>query len=85
MPDPEPTTYVAAYLWVDEGVEHEWVGSVTINHGERHMLNYTGPGELNIRIEEMAEPSVVIYEGGYDDMPDEYRTDLGHLEWVPKG
>jgi hypothetical protein len=84
MPDPEPTTYVFGYLWVDDGVGHEWVGSIAINHGERHMLNYTGPRELDIEIVNMTEPSRTMFEGKYKDLPEAYRTDLGHLEWVPK-
>jgi len=58
-------------------------GSIRINPDEAHELSYLD-GELSIRIwtyDEVQSVLSVFYNGTYEDLPSEYRTHIGALEW----
>lgn len=57
----------------------ERIASVRINPGEAHLLSYQD-GELEVYIPHSIE-QVIIYDGPYEGLPKEYRTEIGVLEW----
>ena len=62
----------------------EDIGSIRINPGEDHTLRYLD-GELWVIIRGADLPPGTIedplYNGTYEDLPSEYRTHIGALEW----
>jgi len=57
----------------------ERTASVRISPGEEHWLSYQD-GELQVRIPH-SDQQTVIYDGPYEGLPKEYRTEIGTLEW----
>lgn len=61
----------------------EDVGSIVIKPGESHTLEYI-EGELLVTIwpyTQVPVESGPIFDGTYEDLPSEYRTHIGALEW----
>lgn len=61
----------------------ETVGAIEMNPGELHRLTYLD-GQLNVTIYEdyIVAPGLnQVYDGSYHDLPAEYRTHIGHLDW----
>jgi hypothetical protein len=64
----------------------EDMGSIRIMPGDRHVLSYLD-GELRVKVYEPTppedmEPSEPVYNGTYEDLPKDYRTYIGKMEWV---
>jgi hypothetical protein len=62
----------------------EDVGSIRIKPGEYHILTYLD-GELRVMIWEDNILDIIqdpVFNGTYEDLPSEYRTHIGVLEWV---
>ncbi len=57
----------------------ERTASMRINPGEVHRLSYQD-GELHVLIPHATE-QMPIYDGPYEGLPREYRTEIGVLEW----
>ena len=80
----EPSVYLVG-IHVKSG-DHlvEDTGSIRIKPDETHALSYLD-GELSIKIliASGGDPpiSIISYDGTYEDLPSEYRTHIGALEW----
>jgi hypothetical protein len=64
----------------------EDMGSIRIMPGDSHVLSYMD-GELRVEVFEPSppddmEPRGPVYNGTYEDLPREYRTHIGKMEWV---
>ncbi len=80
-PAAEEAEYVVGFQWVAGLLVNRWSTALVIHPGEVHNLKYLGPGALNITIAHQDDPGNATFEGGYDELPDEYRGHLGTLHW----
>ncbi len=76
-------TYLVGVRHMSGGLPEEYTGSIRIAPGQYHLLTFAN-GELRLSIWKsisdvpLEEP---VYNGTYEDLPSEYRTHIGHLEW----
>ncbi len=77
-------TYLVGVHVKSGDILEEDIGSLRIMPGETHVMTYV-EGLLHVTIweadydEETDEP---VYDGPYEDIPKEYRTHIGKMEWV---
>jgi hypothetical protein len=77
------TYLVGVHVKSGELLEED-MGSIRIMPGDYHVLSYLD-GELSISIWEHSILDIVqepVFNGTYDDLPHEYRTHIGSLEWA---
>jgi hypothetical protein len=75
------TTYVFGFHWAATPTFNRWSEAVAINPGELHQLHYSGPGDLELTIANVSDPSHVHFEGAFEELPKAYQTHVGTLEW----
>jgi len=78
---PNETSYVLGLMLYSGELDEEVAGSVAIYPGEVHRLFYMD-GALNVTIHPMDEPTNITFQGDFEDLPEEYHTDIGELMWV---
>lgn len=79
----EPSVYLVGIHVKSGDLLEEDTGSIRINPDEAHELSYLD-GELSIKIwtyDEVQSGLSVFFNGTYEDLPLEYRTHIGALEW----
>jgi hypothetical protein len=79
----ESSVYLVGTHLMMEDVLEEDIASIVINPSEVHFLSYLN-GHLSIMIFSVVLSDIVqppIFNGSYNDLPKEYRTHIGQLEW----
>jgi hypothetical protein len=79
----EPSVYMVGIHVKSGDLLEEDIGSLKIDPGEYHVLSYVD-GQLTVDVHEYILGTVVeppVWSGPYEDIPKEYRTHIGHLEW----
>jgi len=83
----EPSVYLVGVHVKSGDLLEEDVGSIRINLNETHRLSYID-GELRIHIALVKRNGSgffvwsPLFNGTYEDLPKEYRTHIGRMEWV---
>jgi hypothetical protein len=80
----EPSVYLVGVHLVSGDLPQDDTGSIRIGPKETHILSYVdGTLWVNITYPNDMPPEAMeyFYYGTYEDLPKEYRTHIGQIEW----